>query len=96
MHARSCPPFSIMPQCCRQCGCVETKYRHGVAFCNNTAVHAFQTKNRDVEAARKIACRLYAELKLMPLGPWARGNAPVILPSSALLDAQVRYDMDCL
>lgn len=76
---------------CRQCGLVDTKYRHGVAFCKNTDSHPMRAFNRDIEAARKIAARTFAELHGLDLGPWAKGSVLNGNTSTALVDAQDIY-----
>ncbi len=62
-----------------------------MAFCTNAACHPMRAFNRDIEAARKIAARLFAELHGLPLGPWAKGTLLDGHPSSALVEAQICY-----
>jgi hypothetical protein len=50
-----------------------------------------QAFNRDVEAAIKIAARLFAELRGLDLGPWARDTILDDIPSSALVESQICY-----
>ena len=87
----SLPLSASLAQLCRQCGLVDRKYHHGVAFCTNTASHPMRCLGRDLEGARKIAARTFAELQGLPLGPWARGTVLDNHTSSALVDAQVCY-----